>query len=199
MINQQIRKPTLIFATHNHHKVQEVQTFLEPYPIHIKQQAWKKYEVQSNDLEEIARLSVVDAVKKSHAPTFVEDTGFYIDPLNGFPGPYASYVHKTLGNSGILKLMMNQPNRNAYFKSVIAYSTPNTSPVCFEGIVQGSLALTERGLEGFGFDPIFIPLTCNEKTFGEMDLSKKILISHRGRALKKFINWLLESSLYIYE
>jgi XTP/dITP diphosphohydrolase len=199
MVNQQIPKIILIFATHNQHKVQEIQTFFKPYPIHIKQQAWKTYEVQSDNLQEIARLSVIDAVKKSQSPTFVEDTGFYIDALRGFPGPYASYVHKTIGNSGILKLMLNSLNRKAYFRSVIAYCTPDTPPVCFEGIIQGTLALNERGPKGFGFDPIFIPSTDCGKTFGEMVVSEKNPISHRGRALKKFINWLLESSLYIEE
>ncbi len=199
MTSQQIPKKTLIFATHNQHKAQEVQTFFKPYPILIKPQAWKTYEIQSEDLQEIARLSVLDAVTTSQSPTFVEDTGFYIDVLKGFPGPYASYVHKTIGNSGILQLMRDQINRKACFKSVIAFCIPNSPPICFKGIIRGTLALQERGSKGFGFDPIFIPSTGDNKTFGEMVVSEKNPISHRGRALTNFVNWLLGSFLYIDE
>ena len=193
----QIPKTTLIFATHNQHKVHEVQTFFKPYPVLIQQQAWKTYEIQSDDLQEIARLSVLDAVNTSQSPTFVEDTGFYIDALNGFPGPYASYVQKTIGNPGILKLMQDHLNRKAHFKSIIAFCTPKTCPICFEGTIQGTLALKEKGSKGFGFDPIFIPSNGESKTFGEMEISEKNPISHRGRALTHFVNWLLGSFLYI--
>ena len=199
MTNPQIPQKTLIFATHNLHKAQEVQTFFKPYPVLIKPQAWKTYEIQSNDLREIARLSALDAVNNSQLPTFVEDTGFYIEALNGFPGPYASYVYQTIGNPGILTLMQDQLNRNAYFKSIIAFCTPDTSPICFEGMIQGTLSLNERGSKGFGFDPIFIPSIGDDITFGEMEISEKIPVSHRGRALQHFVNWLLGSFLYIDE
>ena len=197
MTNTQIPKTTLVFATHNLHKVQEVQTFFKPYPILIKQQPWKTYEIQSDDLREIARLSVLDAITISQSPTFVEDTGFYIEALTGFPGPYASYVYQTIGNPGILKLMQDHLNRKAYFRSIIAFCTPNTSPTCFEGKIQGTLALKERGSNGFGFDPIFIPSIGDDKTFGEMEISEKMPVSHRGKALTHFVNWLLRTFLYI--
>ena len=199
MANPQIPKTTIIFATHNLHKAQEVQTFFKPYPVLIRQQAWKTYEIQSDDLQEIARLSVLNAVNISQSPIFVEDTGFYIDALNGFPGSYASYVYQTIGNPGILKLMQDRLNRKAYFKSIVAFCTPDTSPVCFEGMIQGTLALKERGSKGFGFDPIFIPSTDDDKTFGEMEISEKMPVSHRGKALTHFVNWLLGSFLYINE
>jgi XTP/dITP diphosphohydrolase len=195
----QIPKTTLIFATHNLHKALEVQTFFKPYPVLIKQQAWKTYEIQSDDLQEIARLSVLNAVNTSQSPIFVEDTGFYITALNGFPGPYASYVYQTIGNPGILKLMQDRLNREAYFKSIIAFCTPDTSPICFEGMIQGTLALKERGSKGFGFDPIFIPSIGDDKTFGEMEIAEKIPVSHRGNALTHFVNWLLGSFLKIDE
>jgi XTP/dITP diphosphohydrolase len=193
--NPQIPKTTLIFATHNLHKAQEVQTFFKPYPVLIKQQAWKTYEIQSDDLQEIARLSVLNAVNTSQSPIFVEDTGFYVPALNGFPGPYASYVYRTIGNPGILKLMQDRLNRKAYFKSIIAFCTPDTSPICFEGIIHGTLALKERGSKGFGFDPIFIPSIGDDKTFGEMEIAEKMPVSHRGKALTHFVNWLLGSFL----
>ena len=199
MTNPQIPKTTLIFATHNLHKAQEVQIFFKPYPVLIKQQACKTYEIQSDDLQEIARLSVLDAINISQSPTFVEDTGFYIEALNGFPGSYASYVYQTIGNPGILKLLQDNLNRKACFKSVIAFCTPNTSPICFEGMIHGTLALKERGSKGFGFDPIFIPSIGIDKTFGEMERSEKLPVSHRGKALIHFVNWLLESFLYIDE
>jgi XTP/dITP diphosphohydrolase len=66
-------------------------------------------------------------------------------------------------------------------------------------MIQGTLALKERGSKGFGFDPIFIPSTDDDKTFGEMEISEKMPVSHRGEALTHFVNWLLGSFLYVDE
>jgi XTP/dITP diphosphohydrolase len=151
----------------------------------------KTFEIQSESLEEIAKASVIDAFKKSNLPVITEDAGLFIEALNGFPGPYAAYVYKVIGNKGILKLMENIKNRKAKFQSAIAYcSSKLDAPLCFKGEVAGIIKKAERrGNYGFGFDPIFEPLDGGGKTFAEMTVEEKNRYSHRAKALRKFAEW----------
>jgi XTP/dITP diphosphohydrolase len=156
----------------------------------------KALEIQSDSLEEIAKTSVVDAFKRCNLPLIVEDAGLFIDALNGFPGPYAAYAYKTIGNKGLLKLMESIENRKARFHSVIAYhSAELKSPICFKGEVAGEITREERigkRESGFGFDPIFKPAKSN-KTFAEMTIVEKNKYSHRAQALRKFAEWYKKS------
>jgi len=90
----------------------------------------------------------------------IEDDGLCIDSLDGFPGPYSSYVHKTIGNSGILQLL--KKNRNAKFISTIVYCDKKSLEF-FEGKLDGTISQSEKG-KGWGYDPIFIPKN-TKKTF----------------------------------
>jgi XTP/dITP diphosphohydrolase len=143
-------------------------------------------------LEEIAEASVIDAFEKCHLPIIVEDAGLFVDPLNGFPGPYAAYVYRTIGNQGLLKLMENVETRKARFESVIAYLSKGLkSPKCFSGQVQGEIVTEQKrgnGNSGFGFDPIFKPLRAN-KAFAEMSILEKNGFSHRAEAFRAFAEW----------
>jgi XTP/dITP diphosphohydrolase len=184
-------KASVIFATSNPHKVQEVQSVLQEYPITIKPLNIKGPEIQSGNLVDIAKYSVLWAVQQIKVPVFVEDTGLFIEALNGFPGTMASYVYTTIGTAGILKLLMSETNRTAQFKSVIAYCSPRNEPKCFAGEVHGRVSLREKGTKGFGFDALFIPRDGGGKTFGEMNVAEKNNHSHRARATKKFVQWLI--------
>ena len=113
----------------------------------------------------------------------IEDTSFFIEVLGGFPGPYASYVSKTIRNGGILKLMKNEDDRRARFETVVGLLRRDESTL-FRGVCEGSLSLTEMGENGFGFDPIFIPEESN-RTFAEMSIEEKNRFSHRARAFEK--------------
>jgi XTP/dITP diphosphohydrolase len=147
-------------------------------------------EIQSDDLETIAKTRVSDAVKKCGLHVIVEDAGLFIKALKGFPGPYASYVYKTIGNEGLLKLMENKIMRNAYFESVVAFYGPKEKePLCFRGRVDGRISLEVRGDGGFGFDPVFIPNEGDGRTFAEMKITEKNVLSHRARALNNFAQW----------
>jgi XTP/dITP diphosphohydrolase len=150
---------------------------------------FKTLEVQNDNIENIARLSAIDAASKTNLPVIVEDAGLFIDALNGFPGPYSSYVYRTIGKEGIIKLLEGVNNREAHFKSVVAFCDPKCNVICFEGIVKGKIAMEPRGNSGFGFDPIFEPAEQPGKTFGEMSIENKNRFSHRGKALRKFAEW----------
>jgi XTP/dITP diphosphohydrolase len=177
------------FVTSNIHKFQEARRVLSEYNIATAKLRVEAVEIQDDSLENIAKYSVRNAVKNCGLPVFVEDAGLFVEALNGFPGPYSRYVYDTLGLDGILKLMKNVANRGAYFMSVIAFGSPKEHPVCFFGKVEGKISLQKRGTAGFGYDPIFIPLEGDGRTFAEMTTAEKNRFSHRAEALKKFAEW----------
>lgn len=153
-------------------------------------------EIQGNDLEEIAIYSLREALKRIRDPDkwdiiIREDAGLFIESLRGFPGPYSSYVYKTIGIEGVLRLMKDTPNKKAYFKSVIAFKIRGSEEIrVARGFVYGYISDEIRGSRGFGFDPIFIP-EGYDKTFGELGLEIKNMISHRSKALTQVINYFL--------
>jgi XTP/dITP diphosphohydrolase len=181
----------VFFATNNVNKFNEVRRVLAEYKIAVGMLRVKTAEIQSDSLREIARTSAIDAFRRCRLPIIVEDAGLFIDALRGFPGPYAAYAYKTIGNAGLLKLMENVEDRKAKFQSVIAYYDDHEAPECFEGEAAGKITNEERrgnGKSGFGFDPIFQPAG-SEKTFAEMTIEEKNGFSHRANAVRKFADW----------
>jgi len=184
----------IIFASSNKNKIREASGILAEYNIEIQPLIMECPEIQKDDIEDVAKFSVEFAFKKVQSQVIVEDSGLFIESLKGFPGPYSSYVYRTIGNDGILNLMRNQRNRQATFKSVIAYSDSEGSILTFIGETRGkiSLEILKGDNGGWGFDPIFIPIEGNDKTYAEMGLKEKNKISHRKRSLEKFGNWFKE-------
>ncbi|MGC8939904.1 MAG: XTP/dITP diphosphatase [Candidatus Bathyarchaeia archaeon] len=186
-----LKGKVIFFATNNINKYNEAREELAEYEIAVAMLRIKTLEIQSESLEEIATASALDVCRKCGLPIIVEDAGLFIEALNGFPGPYASYVYKTIGNKGLLRLMENVKNRKAVFRSVIAYCLSDNTPACFSGEVEGEITLEERKRESkssFGFDPVFKPLS-SKKTFAEMSITEKNRFSHRAKALRKFAEW----------
>jgi XTP/dITP diphosphohydrolase len=177
------------FVTSNIHKFMEARQILAEYGLAAAKLKVEAVEIQDDSLENIAKHSVRDAVKNCGLPVFVEDAGLFVEALNGFPGPYSRYVYDTVGVDGILKLMKNTENRASYFMSAVAFGSPEEQPVCFVGKVEGKLSLRKRGTAGFGYDPIFVPLEGDGRTFAEMTTAEKNGYSHRARALRKFAEW----------
>ncbi len=173
----------IYFITSNKHKYEEIKKIIRnvkmltiPYP-----------EIQTEKPEEVVLYGIEYLKEKVDGKFFIEDSGLFIKSLNNFPGVYSSFVFKTIGNKGILKLMENKKNREAYFASIIGYYDGEIN--LFKGICKGRIAREERGNNGFGYDPVFIPEK-KRKTFGEMKIEEKNLYSHRSRALGKFIDFL---------
>lgn len=112
----------------------------------------------------------------------------FINSLGGFPGQYSSFVFRTLGNDGILKLLSESIDRSAYFLSLIAFYDGRVLSI-HEGRVNGRI--TDRMIEGgWGYDPIFAPDN-SDLTFAELKEDKNEY-SHRKRALEKFARWYLK-------
>jgi len=180
----------LTFVTTNTGKANEVKSLIKPLGIEIDVRAIKLTEIQSDSLEEIAMRSCEEAHEILKEPVFVEDAGLFIERLNGFPGPYSSYVYRTIGVAGILKLMEYEENRAAHFKSCIACKLSREPPVLFSGVCVGRISHEPRGLSGFGFDPIFIPEEGDGRTFAEMSVEEKNAVSHRGKSVRLLAEWL---------
>jgi len=122
-------------------------------------------------------------------PTISDDTGLEVDALGGAPGIFtARYAGEDCSYSDnvnkMLSEMKNVPEnkRGATFKTVMAYVDDNME-LTSEGIVQGTVTRTKKGVAGFGYDPIFY-VPDLEKTFAEMKIEEKNLVSHRSRAIK---------------
>ena len=174
----------LLFVSSNIHKFKEAKAILDSFGIPIQFFKLNLEEIQSNSIKEIALKKAQNAFSKCKKPLIIEDDGLYIDSLDGFPGPYSSYVHKTIGNQGILDLL--KKNRDAKFISNITYCDKKNLE-SFEGKLDGCISKSEKGT-GWGYDPIFIPKN-TKKTFAE--LIDKNNLSHRYKALKKFSSWYL--------
>jgi XTP/dITP diphosphohydrolase len=186
-----LKGKVVFFATNNIHKFNEARSILSEQGIPVGMLRVKAVEIQSDSLTEIAAASAVDAFRRCCLPLIVEDAGLFVEALKGFPGPYAAYVYKTLGNAGLLKLMENAKNRKATFRSSIAYVDGEVKqPVCFEGAAEGEITSAERKNceSAFGFDPVFAPLG-SERTFAEMTLQEKNGFSHRAKPLREFAAW----------
>ncbi len=136
-------------------------------------------EFRDNDVGVIAKEKARYAWDALRCPLIVDDTGFFVSALNGFPGPYAAYVLDTVGMGGILHLLEGAEDRSAYFETAIAYADGDGVIHVFRGIVDGTI-VSPRGEAGFGYDPIF---SVDGRTFAERTLAEKALMSHRGRAL----------------
>ncbi|MCJ2533440.1 MAG: non-canonical purine NTP pyrophosphatase, partial [Candidatus Thermoplasmatota archaeon] len=102
------------------------------------------------------------------------------------PREFSSYVLKTIGCEGILRLMEGRPDRSARFECCIGFMAPGDEPSIAKGVAKGTVSQEMRGSGGFGYDPIFI----NEghtKTYAELDVEEKNKVSHRGKAIESFI------------
>lgn len=178
----------IYFATTNTNKFNEVKDILSNYDIKVKMAELDLLEIQSNDLEVIAMYKAKDACRKLNTRVIIEDDGLFIASLKGFPGPYSSFVFKTIGNEGIIQLMKSFSDRTATFRSVIAYCEPNNTTLTFVSNVNGEISAEISG-KGWGYDPVFIPNDSTQLTYAELG-SKKNESSHRKLVLEKFAHWI---------
>ena len=188
----------LIFATHNRHKVSEVQAML-PAGIHVRSLSDLGCD---EDIPETADTLQGNALQKAqfvheryNCNCFADDTGLEIDALDGRPGVYsARYAGEGCSfDDNVRKVLAELENvpleqRTARFRTVVALVLDGRT-YFFEGKVEGLMTLERHGVEGFGYDPIFLPEGYGQ-TFAEMDASEKNRISHRGRAMAKMVGFL---------
>ncbi|MHA1596329.1 MAG: XTP/dITP diphosphatase [Candidatus Asgardarchaeia archaeon] len=181
------------FVTSNEHKFKEVSSIMKEVGIEVEWVKMEYLEPQSSDIEEISRFSASYIRDKySLRNFFIEDTGLFIEGLRGFPGPYSSYVFKTVGNEGILKLMEGVRDRRAYFKTALSYVDDFGKVWTFVSEVRGFISEESRG-SGWGYDPIFIP-EGYDRTYAEMGMEKN-KVSHRRFVVLSFLDWLMKKEV----
>lgn len=176
----------LYFITGNKGKFLEAKQKLQPLGFSVIQKDLGYPEIQAESLKDVALQGVLHIQKKFKKPFILEDAGLFIETLHGFPGVYSKYVFFTIGLSGVLRLLDGVNDRRAVFRSVYAYSKYGYKPIIVVGECTGTISREQRGKNGFGYDPIFIPKDL-QMTFGEMTLDEKNKYSHRSKALDKLI------------
>ncbi len=190
--------PRLVCASANPHKVAEIAAILAgvvdllPRPDGVPEVV-----EDAGTLEGNARLKAAAICAASGLPAVSDDTGLFVDALNGDPGvdtayyagPNATYAEN---RSKLLHAMVGADTRSARFRTVVMVVWPDGRELSVEGVCEGSIATEERGDRGFGYDPLFIAShdadgTPNERTFSQMSDHEKNAISHRGRAFQSLV------------
>lgn len=160
----------IIFATSNASKVKIARERLERYGINVVQRSVETSEIQSLDVEEVGMEKARQLLGKLQEPFFIDDSGFTIYALNGFPGALIKPTLDAIGDSGILKLMEGKKDRKVNAESVLVYANPKTNELkSFIGTFEGTLSesLSGENLRGLGVERIFIPLN-STKTIASM-------------------------------
>ncbi|MCK4718167.1 MAG: XTP/dITP diphosphatase, partial [Thermoplasmata archaeon] len=161
----------LLFVTSNENKVRELEARLARFGYSIEQADIGYPEIQADTLDEVAAHGLHMLSASGERNVIIEDSGLFIDALDGFPGVFSAYVFDTLGNKGILRLLRKEKDRRARFVTVIGMLLDGQEHYV-RGVCEGSIALEPCGKGGFGYDPIFIP-DGERRTFGEMSREEK--------------------------
>ncbi len=187
----------LVIASQNPDKIEEMQQIFHPLGIQVL--STKDFPELEEVVEDKPTLQG-NALKKAHyvaaqtgLPALSDDTGLEVESLNGRPGVYsaryagehASYQENV---QKLLKELKGKSNRKAQFRTVVALVN-GAQEHAFEGVCSGIILEEQRGDSGFGYDPVFQP-DGYHKTFAELDSSIKNEISHRGKAVQKFVDFL---------
>ena len=193
----------IVLATHNRDKCAEIEAIMKDMPIQLltldKFPEIEEIIEDGKTLDENALIKANTVHKITHLPVIADDTGLEVDALDGHPGIYsARYAGENCSYSDnvnkLLKEMENIPTkkRSALFRTAIAYVDENMEHAT-EGVVEGVIMDVMKGIDGFGYDPVFY-IPSMKKTYAEMSMNEKNQISHRGKAVKN-MQILLQSRL----
>ena len=186
----------LVFATNNLHKLKEVQEMLSNAieVLSLKDiGCFEDIEETESTLEGNAKLKADYITEKYGFDCFADDTGLEVEALDGDPGVYSARYAGEHGNAEknmekLLIELQNKSSRKAKFRTIIALNLRNKQYL-FEGICDGEILNEKTGVKGFGYDPIFKPKNAS-CSFAEMNSEEKNIISHRGIAIQKLVNFL---------
>lgn len=185
----------IVFATHNNHKLEEVKALLPGFHVVGLDDIGCTEEIPetADSLEGNALQKARFVYENYQLDCFADDTGLEVDQLNGAPGIYsARYAGKEKSAKANIQKLLKEldgiENRKAHFRTAIALLEDGKETL-LEGIVYGQITEKESGVDGFGYDPVFLP---DEKTvtFAQLSMDEKNTISHRGRAIRKLIDYL---------
>lgn len=198
----------LYFASSNQGKIREVNDFFQSikkkpnFEICGVNDLPESIQKKFNPIESGSTFQANSEIKAAclseliDKPVFAEDTGLVVDALGGRPGVHSARYADT-DEERISKLLgelssVPAENRKAAFVTALSYIPHKGDMITFFGRVHGMIALQPSGKEGFGYDPVFIP-DGHSKTFAELSLEEKRNLSHRGRALRAFCDYLTKT------
>jgi len=187
----------LYFASHNAHKLVEIQRILPSF-IALKNLddlgLTEEIVEDGETIEQNSKIKASYVFQKYEVACFADDTGLEVNALDGEPGVFSARYAGEEKNSDhnmdlLLEKLRGHTDRTAQFKTVITLIMGLDELMQFEGIVKGKIIDGKQGIGGFGYDPIFVP-DGYDVTFAEMGLSEKNKISHRALAFQKLIAYL---------
>ena len=185
---------SIVLATHNAHKREELRTLTEnAVDFLILPEDFPDIPETGLTLFENALIKARAVFDSLHQPALADDTGLNVEALGGAPGVFsARYAGESASYDDncrkLLHELRDESNRLANFVTVICFVDSNGKEYYFEGIVDGIITAEPRGINGFGYDSIFEPLDGKGKTFAEMSVFEKNSLSHRSRAVRKFVS-----------
>lgn len=191
----------ILIATKNEGKVAEFKALFEQYHTQVISLLDLPNEIEDveetgDTFEENAQLKAEQISALLDVPVLADDSGLVIDALDGRPGVYsARYAglakNDQDNNNKVLQELKQIPmeNRTARFVCVLAVARPGMETFFVKGTCEGKISYSEKGTNGFGYDPIFIPEGYSE-TMAEMNPDQKNQLSHRGRAITQLNEWL---------
>lgn len=182
----------IALSTDNKNKIKEIYAILSKYDFEIVTKSelgvMEEFEEIYDTLEENAKLKAQKLREYCSFSVLADDTGLFVNSLNGEPGVLSARYAGEYGNNDknrkkLLKNLEGKTDRSAYFKTVIVFIDEKGKEYVAKGILRGIIATEERGENGFGYDKIFIPENMN-KTLAEIGADEKNKFSHRKRALE---------------
>lgn len=182
---------SLLVATHNSHKVKEIQAKLADSDLMVYSLTdlndTMDLPEDGTTFEENARQKALEAFRRHRMPVLADDSGLCVDALNGDPGVHSKRFSLSAtdesNNRLLLERMNGQTNRSAHFVCVLAYVDRSGKLALYRGELHGSIAMTPCGTGGFGYDPLFVP-NDSIKHLAELDLNEKNRLSHRAKAIE---------------
>lgn len=191
----------LVIASHNPGKVREIEALLGPFgiqPVSAASLDLPEPEETGTTFVANAELKALQAADLSGLPALADDSGLCVEALGGEPGIFSARWAGERKDFGVamqrvedrLAALPPETARDAHFVCALALAWPDGHVEWFEGRVDGTLVWPPRGGNGFGYDPVFLPLE-GEQTFGEMDPGAKHAISHRARAFAQMVEAVL--------
>ena len=178
----------LTFITGNQHKTEELENYLG---ITVTAKKLDIPEIQSLDLEEVAKAKAQAAYLLLGTPVLVEDTALTFIALGKLPGPLIKHFLETIGNEGLIKILSGYEDRKAVAETCFAFADEKGIKT-FRASTSGTVALSPCGEMGFGWDAIFIPERAS-KTWAEMTMAEKQTDSMRAQALDKLKEYLAKT------
>lgn len=179
----------LVLATANPDKVAELAAVLDRFELAPRPAALGEVVEDGETLEDNARLKAAAVVAATGEAAVADDTGLEVAALGGAPGVYSSryagpgatYADNV---AALLRALDGVADRAARFRTVALARFPDGREVVAEGVVDGHIAESPRGDDGFGYDPVFVPAGGDGRTFAQMTTAEKNAVSHRGRAFR---------------